>query len=53
VTEIPGGCLLNRFQYRRFTRAVAADERGMRAKADFDISKRPKIFDTRALKLHL
>lgn len=37
---------------RRFARAVAADKRGMRTEADFDISKGSKIFDARALKLH-
>jgi hypothetical protein len=43
---------LDRFQYRRLARAVAADERRMRAEADFDISKRSKVLDARALELH-
>jgi hypothetical protein len=43
---------LDRFQYRRLAGAVAADERRMRAEADFDISKRSKVFDASALELH-
>jgi len=43
---------LDRFQYRRLARTVAADERCMRAEAHFDISKRSKVFDARALELH-
>ena len=45
VTKGKWGSLVN-------ARAIAADERRMRAEADFDISKRSEVLDARALELH-
>lgn len=42
----------NQSALRAFTRTISADQRGVRSESDFDIAKRPEIFDARTLKLH-